>query len=322
MNHFGRIYTLHKILCQSRRPVPLYSLQEETGYSRATINRIIRELRENLFAPLEYDREANGYYYEKTGEHPYELPGLWFNASEVYALLSAQQLLAQIQPGLLEGHINPLRKRIEKIIKSECATASEVGRRVRILHMTARQTPSENFQTAASALLQRKQLHIHYHGRARNEISTRDISPQRLTHYRDNWYLDAWCHQSRALRSFSVDRIRKSQPLEQIALEISDTELDAHFANAYGIFAGPATHTAILRFTPERARWVADEQWHPEQQSHWLTDGRYELTVPYSNDKELIMDILKYGADVEVIAPDALIKAVKIQIDQARSQYG
>jgi len=193
---------------------------------------------------------------------------------------------------------------------------------VRILHMTARQTPNENFQTAASALLQRKQLHIHYHGRTRDEISTRDISPQRLTHYRDNWYLDAWCHQSRALRSFSVDRIRKSQPLEQIALEISDAELDAHFASAYGIFAGAATHTAILRFTPERARWVADEQWHPEQQSRWLIDERYELTVPYSNDKELIMDILKYGPDVEVIAPDALRKAVKIQLDRARSQYG
>jgi len=65
LNHFGRIYTLHKILCQSRRPVPLCSLQEETGYSRATINRIIRELRLNLSAPLEYNREEKGYYYEK-----------------------------------------------------------------------------------------------------------------------------------------------------------------------------------------------------------------------------------------------------------------
>jgi AraC-like DNA-binding protein len=149
LNHFARIYVVHKILSQSRRPVSLQSIQEQTGYFRATVNRIIRGLRENLFAPLEYDREANGYYYEKIGEHPYELPGLWFSASEVHALLSAQQLLAHVQPGLLEEYINPLRKRIERILKSELGTASEVGRRVRILKMAARQTPCKYFQIIA-----------------------------------------------------------------------------------------------------------------------------------------------------------------------------
>ena len=77
----------------------------------------------------------------------------------------------------------------------------------------------------------------------------------------------------------------------------------------------------MLRFTARRARWVGDETWHPEQQSRWLDDGRYELSIPYSNDKELIMDILKYGADVEVIAPEELKEAVKNQLDEARNQY-
>jgi predicted DNA-binding transcriptional regulator YafY len=43
--------------------------------------------------------------------------------------------------------------------------------------------------------------------------------------------------------------------------------------------------------------------------------------VPYSSDKELIMDILKYGADVEVIATKVLREAVKYQLDSAVSQY-
>lgn len=262
---------------------------------------------------IDDDRASNGHYYE--------LPGLWFNASELYALLAAQHLLAHVQPGLLENHLKPLRKRIEKILKSDYASASEVGRRVRILHMGARQTSSTYFQVSASALLQRKQLHIHYHGRALDALSIRTISPQRLTHYRDNWYLDAWCHTSQALRSFSVDRIRTAQQLEQAALDISDDELDTHFASAYGIFAGTATQIAILRFSKERAPWVADEQWHPEQSGKFLEDGRYELTVPYSDPRELIMDILKYGPEVEVMAPPSLREQVAMALSDALKFY-
>ena len=59
----------------------------------------------------------------------------------------------------------------------------------------------------------------------------------------------------------------------------------------------------------------------PTSQSRWVDDGRYELSIPYSNDKGLIMDILKYGADVEVIAPDALKESIKIQLDAVAHQY-
>ena len=42
-------------------------------------------------------------------------------------------------------------------------------------------------------------------------------------------------------------------------------QLDRHFAVSYGIFAGTPQQTAVLRFSPERARWVAKEQWHRDQ---------------------------------------------------------
>ena len=74
-------------------------------------------------------------------------------------------------------------------------------------------------------------------------------------------------------------------------MNVPEAKLDEHFATAYGIFAGTPTHTAVLRFTPERARWVVDEQWHPRQAGRFLDDGRYELQIPYSDARELIMDI-------------------------------
>jgi predicted DNA-binding transcriptional regulator YafY len=305
MDLFDRIYCLHRILSQSRYPVPHHDLQEQLECSRATINRIIRDMRDSLGAPIVFDRSAEGYHYVREGERSYELPGLWFNASELHALLAVQRLLAEIQPGLLESHLAPLRERIERILKSRDDSQGDINSRIRILSMASRRVDPAYFPAVADAVLRRKRLHIIYHGRADNKTTERMISPQRLAHYRDNWYLDAWDHTKRALRSFSVDRLRQVQVLDKPAKEISDAKLNDHFASAFGIFAGKPKHTAVLRFTPERSRWVADETWHPRQKGRF--DGEhYVLEVPYADHRELVMDILKHGPEVEVLAPETL----------------
>ncbi len=140
-------------------------------------------------------------------------------------------------------------------------------------------------------------------------------------HYRGNWYLDAWCHSKEALRSFAVDRIRKSAPIDEAALNIGEAELNEYFATSYGIFGGKPVHTAVLRFSSQATRWVADEQWHPDQQGIWLGDGGYELRIPYGDPRELIMDILKYGFEVEVVAPDGLRREVAERLKRAAEKY-
>jgi predicted DNA-binding transcriptional regulator YafY len=321
MDRLQRIYKLHRVVSSRCHPVSHETLQKELECSRATVTRVIEEMRLHFNAPLKYDREHNGYYYDtETGEN-FELPGVWFNATELYALLTTQQLLEQAQPGLLDNYLKPLKARIEKILTSAQLDKSEVAKRVRILRMAGRNTSSEHFQTVAGALLQRKRLAIRYHSRSDDTETQREISPQRLTHYRDNWYLDAWCHQRNGLRSFAVDRLREAKLLDHAAQDIAEEKLDAHFASSYGIFAGQPKHTAILRFTPERARWVAEEQWHPQQQGRILDDGHYELRIPYADPRELVMDVLKHGAEVEVIAPEELRRDVAEQLRQAAEKY-
>lgn len=90
------------------------------------------------------------------------------------------------------------------------------------------------------------------------------MSPQRLAHYRDNWYLDAWCHERLAIRSFALDAIEDVTLLNDAAHDISDAELDQVLASGYGIFAGEAVQWAELIFTAEAARWVSRESWHPQ----------------------------------------------------------
>lgn len=321
MDRLQRIYRLHQIFSSHRLPVPLRTLQEKAECSRATINRIIQELRDYFNAPLKYDRERNGYHYALKPGETFELPGVWFSAVELYALLTAQQLLEQAQPGLFEFQIKPIKQRIEKLLAAQHGNGSEIASRVRILRMAGRNVQPENFQTLAGALLQRKRLAISYHGRGNDQSSQREISPQRLTHYRDNWYLDAFCHARNDLRSFAVERISNAKILKSSCHDVAEKQLDAHFASAYGIFAGQPQQQAVLRFTAERARWVADEQWHPGQMGTFLEDGSYELQIPYSDSRELIMDILKHGAEVEVVSPNALRQEVMQQLKVALARY-
>ena len=321
MNSFHRIYQLHRILASHRLPVSRKVLEERLECSRATILRTIETLRNTFNAPLEYDRERNGYYYDNQDGSAFELPGVWFDADELYALLTAQQLLEQIQPGLLGAQLKPIKGRLEKILAAQNLGNREIANRIRILSMMGRNKTVRYFQQVASALLQRQQLDMIYYTRSNGGQTSRTVSPQRLTHYRDNWYLDAWCHKREALRSFALECIKKAAPIELAARDIAEAELDEHFASSYGIFAGKANHIAVLHFTAERARWVADEQWHPQQQGTFLPDGRYELRIPYANETELIMDILKHGAAVEVIAPESLRQSIVKKLHEMQKIY-
>jgi len=274
--------------------------------------------------PIVYDREANGYRIApKRGEpERVEFPGLWFNAQEAAALLTMQHLLEEIQPGLLKRHIEPLRDRLRALLESSDHSFREINRRVCILHLGRRVPQPKFFEVAASALLNRRQLQIGYYSRSTDETTERAVSPQRLVCYRENWYLDAWCHLRGDLRSFAMDGIQRAKILDTPAKELAERDLDEVLAEGYGVFSGKPKAWARLRFTAARARWVATEEWHPKQRARFEPDGRYVLEFPYSDDRELLGDILRHGAEVEVLAPEALRARARAELAKAARLYG
>ena len=321
MDKIEKIYQLHRLFRARRRPVPRSVIERELECSRATAKRLLTEMRDRLYAPLDYDRKAGGWaYQERTGEH-YELPGVWFSADELLALLTLDRLLERTTPGILDEELAPLKRKLNDMLNHRRLGAGELQRRVRILGMASRPVDTHKFAHIAGALVRRRKLHVFYHGRARDETTERNISPQRLVHYRDNWYLDAWCHWRDALRSFSLDRLHVVNTLDEASLDVPEAQLDEYFASSYGIFAGKPVAEAVLRFTPEAARWVADEQWHPAQISTVLPDGSLELRIPYADAHELIGDILRHGAQVEVLAPESLRASVAEQLERATGMY-
>jgi predicted DNA-binding transcriptional regulator YafY len=320
MERLERFYKIHQLL-SGRNAVPFKVLMERLGVSRASVKRDIEYMRSRFNAPIEYDREANGYRFGEPRPGPrYELPGLWFSADEAYALLTMHTLLAELQPGLLEPHIKPLQDRVRAVLGGEPGW-KEVEKRIRVFQPERRTTPTEYFGIIATGVLRRSRLWIRHFNRKENRETEREISPQRLVHYRDNWYVDAYCHKSEGLRTFAVDAIRAAELREGRAREVPAAELDEHLGSGYGIFAGKDVEWAKLRFSAEAARWVSAQAWHPKQRARTENDGSYVLEIPYANDRELLMEILKFGADVEVLGPASLRDRVAGALAEALTRY-
>ncbi len=322
MDRTERFYIIDQMLV-NQRVVTRAQFLDALEISPATFKRDLEYMRDRLAAPVVWDRDRRGYSYDhgEPGSEQYQLPGLWFNTSEIQALLSMDALLKNLQPGVLSNHIKPLRSRIRMLLDDGDHSVEEIAKRIRILPATAKLCNSEYFQVISRALLTRKCLSMVYYNRSDDSESRREISPQRLIYYRDNWYLDSWCHLRNALRSFSVDAIVRLQIQQGAARDIDEEILDRELESGYGIFSGADTSEAILRFSPRLARWVSREQWHPRQQGEFDESGFYLLRIPYSQDTELIMDILKYGADVEVMQPLHLRRKVIERIESMRNIY-
>jgi predicted DNA-binding transcriptional regulator YafY len=319
MSDSSRLYA-YKALFEAKRLVTRADMMEVAEVSLATFKRDIAKLRDQMGMPILFDKDRGGYYLDHNNLAT-EMPGLWFNPEELVALLTIQRLIEQLEPGLVGLKLRPLQKKLTDLLEAKGLGEAEIAKRVRMTFAGKRQLELKAFEQVALATISRKQIKVTHLNRERAERVERTISPQELVHYRDNWYIDAWCHLRKGIRSFGLDAIEDVQILDAPAHEVDTDELRRVTLGSYGIFAGQATAWAVLRFTKHRAQWVEGELWHPQQLATREPDGSYLLKVPYSDDRELLGDILRFGADVQVLEPKELRSKVQKTLLEAVGKY-
>lgn len=328
MDRTERFYRIERLIT-SRGGVSFQTLQDELEVSRATLKRDLQYLRDRMDAPIVYDRDDNVYRF--AGAMPgapaagatHQLPGVWFSEAEIRALLTLHQLISGLDAGgVLGRHLQPLLDKLHGMLGASDSESHELMRRVKIAAPARRAVAPRWFEVVGSALLQRQRIEISYFSRRRQHTTQRTVSPQRLIHYRNTWYLDAWCHAAQGLRRFALDAVRSARALDQPAEDVPLGTVEAELDGGYGIFSGKAEQWATLAFDREAAQWVAQEEWHPAQQLTPQPDGTLHMALPFADATELAMDILRHGPRVKVLAPPSLVQQVARTLREAARQYG
>jgi len=331
MDRTERFYRI-ELLIKQKAGVSFDQLLQELEVSPATLKRDLQYLRDRMDAPIVYARDDNVYRFADgvpagAGARPgaaksHELPGVWFSEKELHALLTMHQLIAGLDDGgVLGRHLQPLLDKLHGMLGASGDEAQALMRRVRIVNPAKRAVASRWFEEAVSAVLNRRRLLIGYYTRSKRSESERVLSPQRLLHYRNTWYLDAWCHASEGLRRFALDAVRSARLLDEPARELPLQAVEDALDQGYGIFGGARLRWATLHFSADAAQWVAQEEWHPQQRVLAQADGSLRMRLPYSEPTELVMDVLRHGPNVRVLAPTELVDLVRTQLQQTLQAY-
>lgn len=145
---------------------------------------------------------------------------------------------------------------------------------------------------------ERRKLELSYCGSA-GEPTRRVVHPHQLVRAGGVWYLVAWCEKSSARRHFRIERILEVTESEESFTPRRDLVRVKSLKQL--LAAEPAT-IATVGFSSRIARWLRERYPGGEEGA----DGRYLVRFPVADPHWLAREVLQYGAEAEVVAPEGM----------------
>lgn len=235
---------------------------------------------------------------------------------ELIALVSLQKIVLSMTSGTLGELLEPLQRRFGACLDERLSRSAAWADRVKILDIHNRIIADGVFGLILQAVIRQQVVQFNYTDAVGN-VTERVVSACQLVRYKDNWYLDAWCHAHEELRVFSLDGIGAVLRVNKKHHLPSRNQLQQIYATSFGLFTGKPQATATIRFTGIAARYVKRETWHPQQRIEQEGPEALLLHVPYSKSFELVRAVLAWGSSAEVVAPDSLRKEVAAELQKA-----
>ncbi len=299
MSLLERIYFFHDELNRDRYP-NARTLMREFEISLPTARRDIAYLRDRLLAPLEFSQQKNGFYYtDENFNLPYE------NSPRIIFLLGMLNKLAE-ESGLGDlKEVKQLQKRLGSLVSEDHA---HLGENIHCKWIEIEHPDPAIFDTIVEAIVKKRQLIITYQALSSPQTK-RTIEPARLVNYQGRWYLAAWCTMRNDTRLFHVARINSSELGSSHSAQNATFSLD-ELDRSFGIFSGTPAYTAVISFTGSAADLVKNQYWHRDQLISQKKD-HVVMSLPVSDDREIMMKILQFGAQAKVLEPAHLVEKIE-----------
>jgi proteasome accessory factor B len=299
---------IHQALASEKYPNAT-SLAKEVEVATKTIHRDIEFMRDRLGLPIKFTGKHNGYYY--TGEVS-GFPNIQITEGELFALLIAEKALEQYRGTNFEA---PLLSAIRKIEQSLPNTISlGLDSLDHTISFRTRAEPILNlevFDVLAKAAAKRSQLELVYRkpGEAKPEV--RLVDPYHLANINGEWYLFAYDHARKDIRTFAPTRIQSLRTTGKTFPPPEKFSLEKRLQDSFGVHSGQGEFTVVIQFNPRVADYIREKKWHASQKLRELKDGGVEMTLKLSGLVEIERWVLGWGGGATVIKPPELIAAVR-----------
>ncbi len=303
-----RMSGIHQAI-QSRTYPNATRLAGEFGVSSKTILRDIEFMRDRLQLPIEFDSRRWGFYYT---EEVRGFPAMQITEGELFALVVAEKALQQYRGTSFE---KPLLSAIRKLQRSLPDTISiSLDQVDEAISFRTRAEPILDlriFDVLAKATARREQLELVYRKPGKPEPEQRTIDPYHLANINGEWFLFAYDHLRKDIRTFVPARIKEVFFTGQTFTRPRKFSLEERLRGSFGVHSGQQEIKVVIRFGNEVADYIREKKWHESQQLRELPDGGLELSMTLSSLAEVERWVLSWGGNAAVVKPRELAEAVR-----------
>lgn len=304
-----RMMQIHQAIQSGDYPTAT-TLASQLEVSIKSIHRDLEFMRDRLHLPLAYDEIRHGWHYT---EDVASFPTLQITEGELFALLVAEKALQQYRGTHFE---RPLVSAFKKMAASLPDTISlNLAEWEQTISFRTSAEPLLNlqvFDTLAKATTQHHQLKIRYRKPGGKSPEERLIDPYHLANINGEWYLFAYDHLRKDLRTFVPSRIQSIESTGKKFERPARFSLENRLRNSFSVHSGDGEYLVVIRFTPQVADFIREKKWHPSQFLKELPGGGVELRLTLSSLNEVERWILAWGGEATVVDPAELKARVRL----------
>jgi predicted DNA-binding transcriptional regulator YafY len=274
-----------------------------------SVHRDLIFMRDRLRLPLEWNGTRNGYYYSQPVQ---AFPTLQITEGEVVALVIAEKALQQYRGTSFEKPLlSALRKMEESLPDTVSISLSDVEQSI---SFQTRAEPILNlriFDALTKATSTHSELQLTYRKPGQKATEQRRVDPYHLANINGEWYLFAYDHLRKDIRTFVPARIKAIKQTGRTFPRPEKFSLQQRLRDSFGVHSGQGRFDVVLRFNDQVADYVREKRWHHSQKLRELKNGGVELRMKLSSLLEVERWILSWGGDAVVVRPAELADSVR-----------
>lgn len=314
-----RLQAIHHEIKEGRYP-NASTLATRLGVSSKTVQRDLDYLRDELDAPIEFDRGENGYFYSRSD---YVLPFLPVDGKDLFSIGVASGVLALFGGTPLARDLKACYERLAVLMPPAVRLRPEIVMEKLALRAAAFRPVREQIWQAVSEALQRGiALSIRYHRPGASPDDPRVVCPYAFVLSGRDWMMLAEDRSADQVKIFYLARIESARLTGERYTIPKSFDADEFFRNTFGLFVGGGKPFRLrIRFSREISDEIRELQWHREQRLSTTPEGEAILELPAQSIKEARRFVLAYGKDAVVLDPPELVEDLRREVAALERAY-